>query len=136
MLRKWGRIFAGTVIVLFFMFAVFMVVPAEVMIGSGVRSISNTAQAQSPGKRVEALMAMVDCESCSLHDRNNAVWALGQLDDPRALRVLEKYYAGAMGYQQNNLSQDRLRIALRHLRHEDYNRFESVFWCWMLPTDN
>lgn len=133
---KWGRIFAVFFIVLFFVIAVADLMIAGLMIGPGVRSFSETAQAQFPGKRIEALMAMVDCESCSLQDRNNAVWALGQLDDPCALPVLEKYYAGAKGYQPNNLSQDRLRIALRHLRHEDYNRFESVLWRWMLPVEN
>jgi hypothetical protein len=140
MRRKWGRIFADSFIVLFFVLFFVIAVPelmvAELMIGPAVRSFSQTAQAQFPGNRFEALVAMVDCESCSLRDRNDAVWALGQLDDPRALPVLEKYYAGAKGYQPNNLSQHRLRIALRHLRHEDYNRFESVLWRWMLPADN
>jgi hypothetical protein len=139
MKRKWGSIFAVFFIVLFFMIALIAVADlmvAELMIGPAVRSFSQTAQAQFHGKRIEALTAMVDCESCSLRDRNYAVWTLGQLDDPRALPVLEKYYAGAKGYQPNNLSQDRLRIALRHLRHEDYNRFESVLWRWMLPVEN
>ena len=139
MRRKWGKIFADFFIVLFvlsFVITVLELVVAELMIGPAVRDFSQTAQAQFPGKRIEALMAMVDCESCNLGDRNNAVWALGQLGDQRALPVLEKYYAGAKGYQPNNLSQNRLRIALRHVRHEDYNRFESVVWRWRLPADN
>ncbi len=123
--RKWSRIFAAFVIVLFFMIAA-----VELMIGSGVRSFSQTAQAQFPGKRIEALIAMVDCESCSLHDRNNVVWALGQLDDERALPVLEKHYNEA-----GHLSQNTLRIALRHLRHQDVNKSESFLWRWMLPAD-
>ena len=130
MRRSLGKTVIGALaLILIVLFA--MAAPAELQIGTGVRSFSQTAQAQFPGKRVEALMAMVNCESCSLRDRNDAVWALGQLDDSRALPVLEKYYAGAKGYQPNNLSQDRLRIALRHLRHEDYNRFESVLWRWL-----
>ncbi len=126
--RKWSRIFAIIVIVLLLMVAV-----AELMIGSGVRSFSQIAQAQFPGKRIDALIAMVDCESCSLHDRNNAVWALGQIDDERALPILEQYYTGA---KSGHLSQDTLRIALRHLRHQDINRSESFLWRWMLPADN
>ena len=125
MRRKWGkyliRVFVILVIVLFAIVSI-----AELLIGSGVRANSQTAQAHFPGKRVEALIAMVECESCNMQDRNHAVWTLGQLDDPRALPVLQKYYAGTRGYQPNNLSQDRLRIALRHLRHDDHNRFESV----------
>ena len=124
-------VFGILVLVLFTIVAVF-----ELPIGSGVRAFSQNAQANFHGKRVEALIAMVECESCYLQDRNDAVWTLGQLDDPHALPVLEKYYVGAKGYQPNNLSQDRLRIALRHLRHEDNNRFESVLWRWMLPVEN
>ena len=132
MRRKWGGIFAVFCIVLFLVIAVPELMVAELMIGPAVKSFSQTAQAQFPGKRIEALMAMVDCESCSLWDRNNAVWALGQLDDARALPVLEKYYTGAKsGY----LSPDTLRIALRHLRHQDINRFESFLWRWMLPAE-
>jgi HEAT repeat protein len=110
-----------------------MVVVADLLIGSGVRAYSQTAQAHFPGKRVEALIAMVECQSCNTRDRNNAVWALGQLDDPRALRVLERL---CIENGSNHLSKYRLETALRHLRHTDYNRFESVLWRWMLPTEN
>jgi hypothetical protein len=113
-----------------------VVAVAEFLIVSGVSACSNTAQAQFPGKRVEALIAMVGCESCNLQDRNHAVWTLGQLDDPRALPVLEKYYTGAKCDHLKNLCQATLQIALRHLRHEDNNRFESVLWRWMLPAEN
>lgn len=113
-----------------------MVAVAEFLIGSGVRSFSQTAQAHFPGKRVEALMAMVECESCSLRDRNHAVWALGQLDDPRALPVLEKHYTGAKCGHLRNLCPKTLQIALRHLRHQDNNSGESFLWRWMLPAEN
>jgi HEAT repeat protein len=135
MWRNWGkyiiRVFVILVIVLFAIVAV-----AELLIGSGVRAYSQTAQAHFPAKRVQALIAMVGCESCNMQDRNHAVWTLGQLDDPRALPVLEKYYTGAKCDHPKNLCQDTLQIALRHLRHEDNNRFESVLWRWMLPAEN
>jgi hypothetical protein len=137
MRHKWGRTIRVffIFIVLFFVIALADLLIAGLVIGPQVGRISQAAQAQFPGKRIEALMAMVDCESCSLQDRNNAVWTLGQLDDPRALPVLENYFAGAKGYQPNSLSQDRLRIALRHLRHEDYNWIESASWRWRLPFE-
>jgi hypothetical protein len=47
--------------------------------------------AQFKGDRVEALIALVNCEECNLNDRNLAVWALGQLTDKRALPTLYKY---------------------------------------------
>ena len=137
MSHKWGRTIPVflTFIVLLFVIAVADLLIAGLEIYPQVRSVSQTAQAQFAGQRIEALMSMVDCESCGRQDRNDAVWALGQLDDPRALPVLERYFAGTKGHQPSNLSQDRLRIALRHLRHEDYNWVESASWRWRLPVE-
>ena len=103
------------------------------IIGSSLRRFSRTAQSQFPGRRVEALIALVNCQSCDIRERNNAVWALGQLDDPRALPVLESCYAGD---HCANVARGTLRIALRHLRHEDRNRSESFLWRWMLPNES
>jgi hypothetical protein len=113
-----------------------MAAVAELLIGSEVRRFSQTAQGHFPGKRVEALMAMVECESCSLQDRNHAVWALGQLDDPRALPVLEKYYTGARCDHLRNLCQDHFQIARGHLRYQDNKRSESVLWRGILPAED
>jgi hypothetical protein len=63
-------------------------------IGRAVEDFSREATAKYGGDRVEALIAQVDCQTCSLDERNHAVWALGQLTDKRALPVLRKYYTG------------------------------------------
>jgi len=122
------------VIVFALTFTVFCLLEAS--IGSGVREYSRTAQSQFPGNRVEALISMVDCASCSMSDRNHAVWALGQLDDQRALPTLERYYTGDKCDHLRDLCQEKLKIALRHLRHEDNNRGESFLWRWMLPAES
>ncbi len=109
---------------------------AEFLIGSGVRTYSRVAQAHFPGKRVEALIAMVECQTCNVQDRNHAVWTLGQLDDPRAIPVLKKYDVEARRDLAGSLSQSTIQIALRHLKHYDSNRYESVLWRWMLPTED
>ena len=57
----------------------------------GVRDFSRTAMQQFPGDRADALIRLVACETCSLQDRNHAVWALGQLREKRALPVLASY---------------------------------------------
>jgi hypothetical protein len=135
MRRERGKyLIRGLAILAILLFA--MVAAAELLIGSGVTARSQTAQAHFPGKRIDALIRMVECDSCNPQDRNDAVWTLGQLDDPRALPVLEKYYTGAKCDHARYLCQETLQIALRHLRHEDNNRFESVLWRWMLPSEN
>jgi hypothetical protein len=135
MRRNWRkhaiRVLVTLGIVLFVMLAA-----AEVTIGWNMRVTSQTAQAHFPGRRVEALMAMVACDSCSLQDRNKAVWALGQLDDPRALPVLEKFHTGKPCNHWSQICQKTLQTSLRHLRHQDNNRGESFLWCWMLPAEN
>jgi hypothetical protein len=135
MRRHWGKYAIRTFVILAIAL-ITLVAVAELLIGFGVRISSQTAQTYFPGKRVEALMAMVECESCSLPERNNAVWALGQLGDPRALPILEKYYTGKPCNHLRYICQEKLRTSLRHLRHEDNNRGESFLWRWMLPAES
>ena len=125
--RKWTiRISAILFITLLALICV-----AELMIGSGVRRFSQIAQERFPGDRVQALAAVVECESCELSDRNHAVWALGQLADPRALPVLEKYYTGEKCDHLHKICQYELKKALR-LARSGYNS-EAYLWRWMLP---
>jgi hypothetical protein len=81
-------------------------------IGSGVRNISAEALREQPGDRVLALMMYVESEEHLLQDRNHAVWALGQLGDPRALPVLEKYYTGVSCDHSRFLCQKELKKAI------------------------
>ncbi len=123
---------AAVLVILILPFAMF----AEFLIGSGVRNYNQVAQAHFPGKRVEALIAMVECQTFSVQDRNNAVWTLGQLDDPRAISVLEEYHVEERRHQAGSLTRSTLQIVPRHLKQYDGNRYESVLWRWMLPTED
>lgn len=116
------------------LFVVLLVLLADgLLIGSNLRQFSRNAQSQFPGNRVEALISLVKCQSCNRRDRDNAVWALGQLDDQRALPVLES----CRGEESCGLlDRETLQIALRHLRREDNNRSESFLWRWMLPNEH
>ena len=105
---------------------------AELMIGSGVREFSEKAQTHFPGDRNTALIAMVECGSCRMSDRNHAVWALGQIADQRALQILEKHYTGKPCNHQRTLCQYELEKALRLVRSG--HNTESFFWRWMLPS--
>ena len=82
-------------------------------IGAGVRAASNQAMLQHEGDRVEALLRFVEDSRHSLADRNRAVWALGQLGDPRALPVLRKYYAGEPCDHRTALCQRELGRAIK-----------------------
>ena len=98
-------------------------------IGWGVKQQAKSAQQQFPGDRVEALIAMVDCASCDLRDRDHAVWALGMLADRRALPVLERYYTGNKCDHSRDICQYELKKALKLVR--DGRNPSAFLWNWM-----
>jgi hypothetical protein len=82
------------------------------MIRSGVAEDVARAQREYGGDRVEALIAFVDADQHPLSERNRAVWALGQISDPRALPVLRKHYTGAECQHARFLCQYELKKAI------------------------
>jgi hypothetical protein len=106
-LRRWGFGFALGLILLAIAYLCI-----SWMIRAGVRSISEMALQEYPGDRVSALMAVVESEEHSMRDINRAIWALGQLGDPRALPVLEKHYIGKPSDERYEISQYELKKAI------------------------
>jgi hypothetical protein len=90
-----------------------MYVVLSSMIGLAVDNRSKEAMQRFGGDRVEALIAQVDCQTCSLHERTQAVWALGQLADKRALPVLRKYYTGQPCDHRRLICQHEITKAIR-----------------------
>lgn len=84
----------------------------SLMIGRGVRSVSETALREFSGDRVTALMTLVESDRHGFRDRNRAIWALGQLGDPRALPLLENHYTGKESDERSELSQYELKKAI------------------------
>jgi hypothetical protein len=92
----------------------------SLMIGWGINKESRSAMAQFSGDRIEALMALVDCQDCKLEDRNHAVWALGQLKDKRALPVLYKYRTGKPCNHSQQICQYEIGKAIRWTEGNSY----------------
>ena len=57
---------------------------------SSVRNVCGSATARYPGDNVEALIALVESQDASFREKNQAIWALGQIGDERALPLLRK----------------------------------------------
>ena len=57
-------------------------------------------------------MVLVESEQHTYRDRNRAIWALGQLGDPRVLALLQKHYTGKDSDEKNELSQYELEKAI------------------------
>jgi hypothetical protein len=127
--RHWKRLTAW-IVTIFVGIAAAGLFFVSLAIGGGIHSYSRRAQSMFPGERVEALIAMVDCQNCILEDRNHAVWALGQLAEKRALPVLQKYYTGMKCDHERFICQYELRKAL-NLAAKGHNP-SAFLWRWML----
>lgn len=108
-------IFGLTGLVLF-VFLTFVV--GSSWIHSSLQEKCRTTQRRYSGDCVVALLAEVQDEEATFHDRNDAIWALGQIGDERALPLLESMYTGdeqRTKYDQS-LSQYGLGKAIRLLQ--------------------
>jgi hypothetical protein len=87
---------------------------ARVSIQNGLDEWCEKAQEAHPheGDNVAALIAYVQSESHSLHDRDLAVWALGQARDERALPVLQTFVTNEECDHSKYLCQSELEKAL------------------------
>lgn len=88
----------------------------SVWIGAAVRQASVEAVRRYGGDEVEALMRSVEDSTLPLRKRNRAVWALGQLGDPRALPLLESLHDGSECSHERALCQRELGKAIKLCR--------------------
>ena len=107
---------------------------ASLLIAQGINSTSRRALGQFDGDRIEALIALVDCQKCTLEDRNHAVWALGQLRDKRALPVLYKYRTGQPCDHLHQICQYEIGKAIRWTEGNSY--MLPQIWRAMLREDS
>lgn len=63
-------------------------------ISSDVRAICKKAQQQFEGDQVEALVAALESDKLTFKEKNQVIWALGEIGDKKALPALEKIYTG------------------------------------------
>ena len=61
---------------------------------SDVKQVAQAARTKFPGDSVQALVACLQSDDVSFQDKNEAVWALGQIGDNRALQPLKNLYTG------------------------------------------
>ncbi|MBI4905077.1 MAG: hypothetical protein HY820_15690 [Acidobacteria bacterium] len=109
-----NRVLGVSAVLLLFVIAGYAAV--FVSIHGGVTDAARAAMTQYPGDRVQALCSLVDCQTCSLAERKRAVWALGQLRDPRALPILMKYYTRQQCDHASDVCQHELQKAVEAIQ--------------------
>ncbi|MEJ2577708.1 MAG: HEAT repeat domain-containing protein [Kineosporiaceae bacterium] len=88
------------------------------VIGHQVREQCRSATDQYSGGCVEASLLLLQDENQDPRSRNEAVWALGQIGDRRALPVLRRYRTGPIPSTEPwdaDLSQHELEKAIRQV---------------------
>ena len=80
----------------FFIIGFLIYIITSLWIGSDVRRFCKTAKKYYGGDCVSSLSEMVDDRGMPFKDRNHAIWALGQLGNPKALTYLTKYYTATI----------------------------------------
>ncbi len=96
-------------------------------IGFSVKEKCLTAQEQYGGGCTTALMEYLQDETGhSLKERNQAVWALGQLGNRDALPILKKYYTGQECQHDKFLCQYELAKAIKLIE----SGFNTTAWMW------
>jgi hypothetical protein len=61
-------------------------------ISSDVRETCKKAQQEFEGDCVRALIAYLESDNLSFKEKNHVIWALGEIDDRRALPTLQRLY--------------------------------------------
>jgi hypothetical protein len=107
-LARWWPVLAAGALILF----ATGLVTLSLSIQSTAHETARAAQRSFPGDEVEALLRLVESEAEPLDARNHAVWALGQLGDPRALPVLRRHDTGGPCDHGRFICQDELRKAI------------------------
>ncbi|KKR10992.1 MAG: hypothetical protein UT39_C0012G0014 [Candidatus Woesebacteria bacterium GW2011_GWA1_39_21] len=111
-MKKWVSIGVGGIIFIAFL----LYIITSLWIGSDVRRYCKSAIRIYGDGCVFALSEMLDDKSMPFRDRNHAIWALGQLADPKALPYLTKYYTGVIPEKESldgALSQREISKAIR-----------------------
>lgn len=93
---KIKKIFNGFLYIAAIGFSIFLLffVICCAWIGYDVKAQCQAAKSQYGKDCVESLILLLDDNNQPYRSRNSAIWALGQLGDKRALKVLNKYYTG------------------------------------------
>ncbi|ODS41147.1 MAG: hypothetical protein A7315_02180 [Candidatus Altiarchaeales archaeon WOR_SM1_79] len=90
---NWKKILLYSVPIVFIILIILFVLSLH-WISSDVKAICKKAQQQFEGDCVEALICALESNHLSFKEKNQSIWALGEIGDKRALPALQKLYTG------------------------------------------
>jgi len=99
------------------------------IIGESVKKLCFEAKSQYSGDCPKALISLLNDHNQSFNKRNQAIWALGQLGDSRALKPLQKYYTGVL-LKKESLHQTISQYELKKAINLTSGGINIAAWAW------
>jgi len=102
-------------------------------IGFDVKTKCFDAKKEYGGSCTQSLISLLEDENRGFRARNSAIWALGQLGNPNALPVLQRFYTGNIPNKESlneTISQYELKKAI-NLTSGGKN-ITAIFWRYNL----
>ena len=82
---------------------------------SDINKIRNSAQSKFEGDKIEALISVLNSDSEKLKNKNQAIWALGKLNDERAMPTLKNLQTNSECNHSRFVCQRELEKAINNL---------------------
>jgi len=95
----------------------------RIWVKSDVNNICNSAQGKFEGDKIEALISVLNSDSESLKNKNQAIWALGKLNDERALPILKNLQTDTECNHSRIVCQRELEKAINNLEGKSIDIF-------------
>ena len=93
-----------------------------------VKTVCEKAVRQHSGDEVQALIACVESEGHSYHEKNRAIWALGQLGNKHALPPLKSHLTGQpCNHERDGFCQGELQESIQKLEAGSFNLPASLW---------
>ncbi len=92
---NWKKIALYTIVIGLVCFLVLLTITLH-WISSDVRAHCEKAKLKYKGDCVEALVKYLETEQITFKEKNNVIWALGEIGDKRAIPMLQKFVTGEL----------------------------------------
>ena len=90
---SWKKIICYFFLAGFILSVLAMVIVLHI-ISDDVRAMCDKAQSEFQGGCVKALVAYVESDNHTFAEKHDAIWALGEIGDPRCIPTLQKLWTG------------------------------------------
>ena len=87
----------------------------RVWIRSDINKICESVMSKYEGDKIEALLTALNSDSYTLKEKNSIIWALGYLNDQRALPVLKSLRTGNECDHEHHVCQRELNRAIDNI---------------------